>query len=34
MKTNVIEVRTLLSALDSDGVETRIEKLPGVEAQW
>lgn len=31
MKTSVIEVRGMLSALSADGVEKRIGKVPGVE---
>ena len=32
MKTSVIEVRDMLSALGADEVETRIGKVPGVES--
>ena len=32
MKTSVIEVHGMLSALSADGVEKRIGKVPGVES--
>ena len=32
MKTSVIDVRGMLSALSADGVEKRIGKVPGVES--
>jgi Cu2+-exporting ATPase len=32
MKTSVIEVRGMLSALSAHGVEKRIGKVPGVES--